>query len=103
MTTQRLCKACGNWHDVDEPWPSACAPKAKTWAVGVISDVMPAAKHHGTGEILDSKSKFRAATKASGCVEIGNEAIKPRAPIALSRGKRRDDIRKAIYDLRNGR
>ena len=103
MTTQRLCKACGDWHDLDEPWPAACAPKAKSWSVSVISDAMPALKHMGTGEVLDSKAKFRDATKASGCVELGNEPIKSRPRIKLDRGQRREHIRKAIYDLRNGR
>lgn len=100
---QRKCKVCDDWHDLDEPWPEKCAPPAKAWAVGVISDTMSPLKHMGTGEILDSKSKFRATTRASGCVEIGNEAIQSRSNIQLDSGKRRDDIRKAIYDLRNGR
>lgn len=75
----------------------------KSWVVGVISDNMAPIKHMATGEILDSKARFRSATKASGCVEIGNESIKPRQPIKLSGEQRRNDIRKAIYDLRNGR
>jgi hypothetical protein len=64
---------------------------------------MAPTKHMATGEILDSKARFRQATRAAGCIEIGNEPIKNRAPIKLDSGKRRDDIRKAIYDLRNGR
>lgn len=97
---QRMCKTCGNWHDLDEPWP--CARPAKSSAPFVISDTMEPTKHMGTGRIIDSKAKFRADTKASGCIEIGNEAIKPRIPVKLDGGKRREDIRKAIYDLRNG-
>src|SRR5262245_29132968 len=100
---QRKCKHCPDWHDLDEPWPEKCAPKAKTSAFFVISDTMQAMKHHGTGEIIDSKAKFRAATRASGCIEIGTESIKPRAPIKLDSGKRREDIQKTIYHLRNGR
>lgn len=98
---QRMCKTCGNWHDLEEPWP--CIRPSKSSAPYVISDSMAPTKHMGTGEILDSKAKFRAATRASGCVEIGNETIKNRPPVKLDSGKRRDDIRKAIYDLRNGR
>jgi hypothetical protein len=30
-------------------------------------------RHMATGKYLDSKSAFRAATKAAGCVETGNE------------------------------
>ena len=98
----RMCKVCGDWHDL-EAWPEKCVRHSKSSAPHVISDTMIPTKHMATGEVLDSKSKFRRATKAAGCVEIGNEPIKPRPPIQLSRGQRRDDIRKAIYDLRNGR
>jgi hypothetical protein len=99
--TQRMCKTCGNWHDLDQPWP--CAVVTKSSAPYVISDTMAPMKHMGTGEILDSKAKFRSATRASGCIELGNETVKPRAPVKLSSEQRRNDIRKAIYDLRNGR
>ena len=97
---QRMCKSCGNWHDLDLPWP--CAREVKSAAPYVISDTMIPAKHHGTGQVIDSKAKFRQATRASGCIEIGNEIIKPRAPVKLNSGQRRDDIRKAIYHLKNG-
>lgn len=39
----------------------------------IISDHMEAMRHPATGLWADSKSAFRAMTKASGCVEIGNE------------------------------
>ena len=97
----RMCKTCGDWHDLDQPWP--CIRPSKSSAPYVISDTMAPTKHMGTGETIDSKAKFRQATRASGCVEIGNEPIKGRAPIKLSSEQRRNDIRKAIYDLRNGR
>jgi hypothetical protein len=82
--------------------PAELAEPRQNWAVSVISDSMDAIRHHGTGEIIDSKSKFRAATRASGCIEVGTEKIKPRQPIKLDRGQRREAIRKVIYDLRNG-
>lgn len=71
-------------------------------APSVISDTMAPIKHMGTGRMIDSKSAFRADTKASGCIEIGNEVGKPRAPIPLDRRARRDAIRRSIYELRNG-
>lgn len=98
--TQRMCKTCGNWHDLDQPWP-CLSRSSKSSAPYVISDTMAPTKHMGTGEVLDSKAKFRSATRASGCVEIGNETIKPRATEKLDGGQRREAIRKAIYDLRN--
>jgi hypothetical protein len=47
----------------------------------VISDHMEPTKHHATGKVHDSKSQFRRDTKAAGCVEIGNEPIRPCRPI----------------------
>lgn len=107
--TQRMCKACGDWHDLDEQWPDHCiwelsARRAKRFGTApyVISDTMRALRHHGTGEIIDSKAKFRAATKASGCVEIGNSLPVERQPIKLDRAKRREDIGRAWYKVKNG-
>ena len=51
-----------------------------------------------------SKAAFRRDTKASGCVEYGNETatlMKPRKPIEMDRGKRREDIHRALYEARN--
>ena len=70
--------------------------------VYVISDSMEPARHMGTGQVIDSKARFRQATKASGCIEIGNEAIKPRQPVKLDRRQRREDIKRSIHQLRNG-
>jgi hypothetical protein len=70
----------------------------------VIGDAMSPLRHMGDGKMYDSKQRFREATKATGNVEIGNDSslYKTRKPIPLSREKRREDIRKTIYNLRNG-
>ena len=70
----------------------------------VISDIMPETRHMADGKTYTSKSEYRKATKAAGCIEVGNETatlLKPRKPVLLDRGQRRDDIRRTIYDLRN--
>jgi hypothetical protein len=74
-------------------------------APNVISDIMPETRHMVTGRYHTSKAAFRAETKAAGCIEVGNDPAitRPRKPVLLSREKRRDDIRRTIYDLRNGR
>jgi hypothetical protein len=75
-------------------------------ATFVISDTMTPLQHMANGKMYDSKKAFRAATRAAGCVELGNETsaiLTPRKPILMDRAKRRDDIRRTIYDLRNGR
>jgi len=67
----------------------------------VISDTMEPLRHHGTGKVIDSKARFRADTRASGCIEIGNEPGRPRQPIKLDKRKRAQDIQRAIHQLRN--
>jgi hypothetical protein len=70
----------------------------------VISDEMPETRHMADGKYYTSKAKFREATRAAGCVEVGNETstlLKPRKPIELDRNQRREHIRQVINDLRN--
>lgn len=84
---------------IDEPTARSALP-----APMVVSDSIDALRHHGTGEILDSKSAFRKRNKELGYVEIGNEKPKGRrTPAKLDRQQRKNDIRKAIYQLKNGK
>jgi len=39
----------------------------------VITDEIPATRHMADGNYYTSKRKFRAVTKAHGCVEVGND------------------------------
>ena len=74
-------------------------------APNVISDTMSETRHMATGRFHTSKSEFRKDTKASGCIEFGNDPAltRPRKPVPLSREKRREDIRRTLYDYRNGK
>ena len=38
----------------------------------VHQDTIDATWHHAANKMYDSKSEFRRATKAAGCIEIGN-------------------------------
>jgi hypothetical protein len=70
-----------------------------------ISDSMEPTRHMADGKYYTSKAAFRAATKAAGCIEIGNETkhlLKKRPQIKLDKRKRREDIKKAINDLKYG-
>ena len=70
----------------------------------VISDEMAPTRHMADGRYYTSKHRFRAATRAANCVEVGNEletVTRPRKPVMLDRRKRADDIRRAIYEIRN--
>lgn len=80
-------------------------PFYKDEATHVISDTMDLTRHMADGRYYDSKSEFRKATKATGNIEYGNEIpslLKPRQPIPLDRAQRREDIRRALYEVRNG-
>lgn len=73
-------------------------------AAFVISDEMAETRHMADGKHYTSKVKFRQATRAAGCVEVGTETstlLKPRKPIQLDGAQRREAIHKAIYQLRN--
>lgn len=71
----------------------------------VISDEMPPTRHMADCKMYTSKAKFREATRAAGCVEVGTETkalLAPRKPIELDRGQRREAIQQAIHQIRNG-
>lgn len=70
----------------------------------VISDEMAPTRHMADCKTYTSKAKFREATRAHGCIEVGNDTsalTKPRQRIELDRGLRRENIKRAIYDLKN--
>lgn len=70
----------------------------------VISDEMAETRHMADGKYYTSKVKFRQATRDAGCVEVGTETstlLKPRKPIMLDSGQRREHIQRAIGELRN--
>lgn len=72
----------------------------------VISDSMDSTRHMANGRYYDSKSEFRKATKAAGCIEVGNETaalLRPRQMPKLSKEGRVQDIKRAIEQLRNRR
>ena len=70
-----------------------------------ISDHMADTRHMANNKMYSSKHEFRKATKAAGCIEVGNDKSvmnpKPRKLIELDRRQRRDDIRKSIYEAKN--
>src|SRR5690349_20907797 len=61
--------------------------------------------HPADGKYYDSKSKFRQVTKAHGCIEVGNETktlTKQRKQTKLSKKQRREDIKRAVWEIKNG-
>lgn len=85
----------GAWVDVARETP--------TPRIAIISDGMDPLRHPVSGQILDSKSRFRAATRDSGCVELGNDAPMVTKRPGIDRKALRNDIRQAISELEAGR
>lgn len=83
----------------------AYATICKTDTVHVISDTMDLTRHMADGRYYDSKSQYRKVTRANNCVEVGNDTaalLKPRQTRMPDAGRRRDDIRRAMWEVRNG-
>jgi len=82
----------GAWVDVTNWRP----PPRKT--PYIIRDTMDALQHPATGQVFDSKSRFREITKAHGLIEVGNDSPKsPKAP-TVDRNARKKAISEA-YDM----
>ena len=81
--TQRLCKTCGNWHDLDEPWPHAQYQQPR--GVQIIKDIDPYKAvatdvASGKAPIIGGRRQHREFLKRNGYVEVGNEKMTPRKP-----------------------
>lgn len=64
----------------------------------VISDTMDAVVHPSNGKYYDSKSQFRAETRARGLTEVGNETIPDRVDRSMP-GDLGGDIARAYDEL----
>jgi len=75
----------------------------KRQAAYVISDTMAQMRHPATGAMIDSKAKFRAVTRASGCVEVGTDpaASRPKPRFEASVGEVVNDVKRSIAELRS--
>lgn len=95
MSRRRYVWHAGDWRDVtDYKRPPRKTPY-------LIRDTMGAAVHPATGEVLDSKSAFRAVTRAHGLVELGNDAPAA-APVGPQPGDIARDVAEAIQMLEQG-
>lgn len=85
----------GAWYPVGDRRPQ---PR-----LAIHSDHMDPLRHMATGEMFDSKSQFRAATRAAGCVELGNDAPVVTQAWQDDRKSIRDDLNRAYSELQAGR
>ncbi|HVZ60631.1 MAG TPA: hypothetical protein VG892_07580 [Terriglobales bacterium] len=105
---ERFCKICRNFHNLDEPWPEACAahyaPKSKS-GVQVMRDIEPykaVALDQRTGKrpVISSRSHHRDFLKANGYVEVGTEPIRQR-PVDYGDQNIGREIKQTIEKLRS--
>lgn len=89
------------WSKLAQSWVKALPPRVPG-RVAIISDYQEPLLHPVTGEILDSKSQFRARTRDSGCVELGNDAQVVTKPPQMDRKELRKDIYDAISQVEAG-
>lgn len=103
--TQRFCKVCRGWHDLDLPWPDNCRPernlaRSDLPTPKLIRDGLDDVWNPVDGKKYDSKSAYYAAVKAAGCEIAGNDSsitqahersVAPTAPAGL-----KDDLKAAF-------
>lgn len=87
------------WHEGQ--WCEAVrAPPRKRLAI--ITDGMGPLMHPVTGKVMDSKAAFRAATRAAGYEEVGNEIAAHLAPPRAAPGDVKADVKRAIDMVEQG-
>jgi hypothetical protein len=76
--TERYCKSCGGWHDLDRPWPDNCRPerimaRSDLPAPYTRSDGMSDTWNPVDGNYYDTRSGYERAVKQAGCEIVGND------------------------------
>ena len=77
--TERFCKVCRGWHDLDRPWPDNCLPERNLARADIptprlIRDGMDPTWNPADGRTYESKSSYYAAVKAKGYEIAGNDS-----------------------------
>lgn len=102
--TQRFCKVCRGWHDLDLPWPDNCRPernmaRSDLPTPKLIRDGLDDVWNPVDGKKYDSKSAYYAAVKAAGCEIAGNDSsITNPKPVETTVPKGLKDDLKAAWD-----
>ena len=85
---------------------TATGPRSHLPSPHFISDHMEATVHMADGRVFTSKKAFRDNTRAHGCIEVGDQkdyGKKRKSQPKLDKRQRKDDIRNAVNELKNGR
>jgi len=98
----RQCKYCGEFHDI-AAWPDnhrEPPPARSSLAAPFVDrDGLDDLWHPHDNNHYDSKAAFRAATKAAGAEEVGNEVQKDNRTFDKVT---KDDVAKSVSMLREG-
>lgn len=92
-TSNDIFRTLANFDDL----PECCGVKVKRQicAPMVVADIQPY-RSMVTGEMITSRSKHRSHLKDNGCVEVGNEPIKPKTQSWIEQKAQKDTLRKEI-------
>ena len=83
MARSRHCDICKGWHDMEEPWPTACLGhysrrgEANSKSMHVMGDMQPY-KNVVDGTMIGGRKQHRDFLRSRGLVEVGNEKIEQR-------------------------
>lgn len=111
-TTYRLCKYCGDLHQLDR-WPHNCRDeefdlRSDLPAPYVVTDNLPGGIHGmrsmSDGKMYDSKSAYYASLKRSGHEIVGNDrSMRPETlrEKVIERGPSEAEITQAVLDARD--
>lgn len=105
----RWCRACKQFHALDQPWPAACADHfasreaaSDLAAPMLVRDGMDAVRSMADGKIYDSKSAYYGSVRRAGCEIVGDDiaGFGPR-PEYRPQGVGQD-IKRSIEMLKSG-
>jgi hypothetical protein len=97
------CDCCGKQDDIFrslqnfDDLPECCGERTHRvmCAPMVVADIQPY-KSMLTGEMITSRSHHRDHLKSHGCVEVGNESVKPKKTSWLETKQQKESLRKEI-------
>lgn len=77
-------------------------PEPRAQGLLVIPDIQPY-QSVITGETINGRRQHREHLRAHGCIEVGNEKLTPKPMRPIPREERREAIRKAYHEWKNGK
>lgn len=100
------CDSCGHTTDVYRSLanmndlPECCGVKMHRMVTApmILPDIQPY-RSMIDGSMITSRSQHKKHLKAHGCVEIGNEKLKPKPFMPPSRKELAEDLRKVAYPI----